>query len=204
MKKINLILCAAVVALAGLMVSCKNETLPNDWKNVTNKNYGYLYNVTGTVTNTNINGTETAKNTTVTTDTLKGAFARLTWGESAVNQYNYDNYYSINVNGKADSASTYTPATGTAFSSKKDDVVINRYLGFMVMDGNTYLEVNNEWVKLPETAFANGNIGDESFTFTYSTGAIDNGYWSQAAKDAKNVSTSETTYSLTFKKIDAE
>ena len=83
MKKLNLILCACAIVIAGLSVSCKNETIER--KNVGYKNYLNSYTISGTTTKVTVNkvvdtdGTTITNNTETITDTIGAGYATISW-----------------------------------------------------------------------------------------------------------------------------
>ncbi len=203
MKKINLILCACAVALSGLMVSCKNGNV--DIINVTETTTNYIYKINGTVTTTDTYGTGTAVSTDVSTYTIKDAnTGRIQVKEDEQMEGNAK-WYSFNTNGGSVSAtSTVTSASGVKTDYVLDVASINGLVpnGFEEIDGDYYMVLQWAYVNVDD-AF-DGFIGDDEFTFKYTTAAVDNQSWTQAEVDAKEVNNSSTTYDLTFTLVGEE
>lgn len=204
MKKINLILCACAVALSGLMVSCKNGNV--DIINVTETTTNYIYKINGTVTTTDTYGAGTAVSTDVSTYTIKDAYTkRIT--ETVDEQMDGNaKYYDLGVSGGSVSAtSTVTSASGVKTEYVKDVVA---YLGGIVPDG--FEEIDGDYYMVLQWAYVNvddafdGFIGDDEFTFKYTTAVLDNQSWTQAEVDAKEVNNTSTTYDLTFTLVGEE
>lgn len=79
-------------------------------------------------------------------------------------------------------------------------------LGIYEISGDYYIYFDNEYVKLAEDAL-DGFFGDDEFSINYSTFKDNyNSYLSEDGKKnvSKIVNTTETAYSFTFKKVDAE
>lgn len=223
MKKINLILCACAVALTGLMVSCKNGNVEKI--DVTNTETRYIYKVNGTVTMTKKSGTTTAVDTQEITYTIKDAFAGSTnWNDGYQRSYDYisegtneaweSNLNSYNIFIYGGEISVYnknTPATGTATEYVLDNTNTNDPSAnslpalsipeFGEIDGDYYVLADSAWVSADD-AF-DGYIGDDEFTFKYSSAAYD-GRMTQTQKDANAVNNTSATYDLTFTLVSEE
>lgn len=118
MKKINLILSACVITAAALLASCNNG--PQDLTNVRTTNYRYAYTVTGSLSITNNSGVTTSYSVSTDTANIKTAIADVHWTEDVLSDKNFQRY-DIDLSGSADWTSTYTPAGGTATTTKKFD-----------------------------------------------------------------------------------
>ena len=79
MKKLILMLCACTIAFAGLLTSCKNET--EEYIDVTQSLYDYIYSVTGTMTIVEETGTPGATSKTTTTYTITQGSGSAEWWE---------------------------------------------------------------------------------------------------------------------------
>ena len=203
MKKINLILCACAVALAGLMVSCKNNNV--DIINVTNTKTNYIYKVSGTVTSTsNYGATATSVTNTVTTYTIKDAYTGKLTEEVDEQMERNNTYYDISLFGGSVSATkTVTDAAGSKTETVKDVLSVSSLgsLSFYDIDGDYYIVENWAFVNVDD-AF-DGFVGDDEFTFKYTT-AVSNGQMTQTQKDAGMVSNGSTSYDLTFTLVGEE
>lgn len=210
MKKINLILCACAVALAGLMVSCKNGNVEKI--DVTSTETSYIYKVNGTVTYTMKSGTTTAVDTQEITYTIKDAYTgRLTTGEYETWESNQCSYGISLSGGEISLYLKDTPATGTATEYVLDNTNTNdpsaSYIPsleiptFNEIDGDYYVLADSAWVSADD-AF-DGYIGDDEFTFKYTSAAYD-GRMTQTQKDANAVNNTSATYDLTFTLVGEE
>ena len=214
MKKINLILCACTVALAGLIVSCKNGNV--DMIDVTTTKTNYIYKVNGTITEVQNSGTTSATTTQETKYTVTDVLANSidwTYGrtESPIitetTKETYDTNcagYDISFSGGNSTAiETTTPATGTATVRVKDYVSGSSLpsLSIAEIDGEYYINYDNAWVNVDDNF--DGFVGDDEFTFKYE-GASANGRLDQDDKDANVVNTYSTSFDLTFTLVGEE
>lgn len=216
MKKINLILCACAVALAGLMISCKNGNV--DKIDVTQTTTRYIYKVNGTITSIQKSGTTSATTTVETkytvTDVLAnqrlynsygGSYTEATISEKTDEAYDTNiTGYDIDFSGGNSSATkTTTPASGTATVEVKDYVSGSSLpsLSIAEIDGEYYINYDYAWVNVDDNF--DGFVGDDEFTFKYE-GASANGWLDQDDKDANVVSSYSTSFDLTFTLVGEE
>lgn len=108
MKKLTIILCACAVAVAALMVSCKNE--PTEYVNVTSKAEKVFYTVSGTWAGSDTSGPKDAPTTDEMVTTYDNAYAWTYKYESKQSTKNYTNW-SIFIYDE-DASSTMSTTTG--------------------------------------------------------------------------------------------
>ena len=196
MKKITILLCACAVAVAGLMVSCKNE--PTEYVNVTSTRKAFYYNVKGTITETKITGSKDSPTTTETVTTIDGTASAETWN-SETESSNYS-YWGISF---YDEDASFTRVkkdkAGTELSSEKKWDDYDSGLWLIKMNGSYYTESDGEYKKVN----VSGSIGGKEFKVTIEVSDDDTRTDLTQAEmdDTSNVNKSSTKLELTFTKI---
>ena len=187
MKKMILMLCACTIAFAGLLTSCKNEV--EEYVDVTNQYYEYIYSVTGTMTIVAETGTPGATSKTTTTYTITQGRGYAEW-EEQTNYKSDDIMIEVGINArsnKKEQTDDQTPVVtyNTSFPYNNN----NSFYSVFKIDGKYYIrnDVSAEYVQV--------NISDiKEKGFTYS------GSYTHDGSTESNVN--KTTYSvdLTFDK----
>ena len=99
MKKLTLMLCACEMALAMVLVSCKNE--PEEYVDVTSHSYDYIYSVTGTIKEVCETGPKDSTTKKISEWTFTKAKGNATWSTSTLSKSDQLTY-NISANGQAD------------------------------------------------------------------------------------------------------
>ena len=197
MKKLAILLCACAVAVAGLMVSCKNE--PTEYVNVTSKAEKVFYTVSGTWTGTQIYGAKDAPTTDEMVTTYDNAYAWTYKYESKQSTKNYTNW-SIFIYDE-DASSTMSTTTGDTTDKGKswdeDYMPLNLYK----INGAYYLydTGDSEYMKVTVT----GTVGGKEFKISAEQSDDDTRTdMTQAEKDdTSEVNKASSKMELTFTKI---
>ena len=196
MKKLTIILCACAVAVAGLMVSCKNE--PTEYVNVTSNSKAILYTVKGTITNTNVTGSKDSPTTYESVTTIDGTASVKTWNsetESSNWSYWYISYYDED----AAFSEVEKDKDGTEVSSTKNWDEMSDDIYLRKIDGSYYIDGNGEYKKVT----VSGSIGGKEFKVTIEDSNDDaRTYLSQAELDNPTMVEKESDkIELTFTKM---
>lgn len=202
MKKLSIILCAALLAGTAFIVSCKNSV---EYIDVSSQSYTDSYVVTGTVTFTREWGNDsdnTTKQKTVEKFSAGNAIVSRTVNKNK--KSNYEDYYSIQLMGNYEYETTEIKKVA---GTEKDPVEYKggssyseNWLNLYKVDGVWYLDSDGDYVKVDEftiggKAKGKGKNKTESFTLKFK----DN-YEQRKASNDKSVNTNVYEYDLTFTK----
>ena len=201
MKKISLILCTCAFIAAGLLTSCMNQP-DMDTVNVTNSSTNYAYKVTGTITYTYENGTESALSKSVDTYTIKDATGRIVSNSTNKNLVrNYEGFWNLGFNANFSATEVYTSSSNQVSEYVYDNSAWkNASIEIYQINGKKYLWLSGQLVKVG-SAFK-GFVGDKSFTFKFTTPVYENNIMTQAEKDAGTVKNCSIKYDLKYTMID--
>ena len=184
MKKLTLMLCACAMALAMVLVSCKNE--PEEYVDVTEHSYDYIYSVTGTVKEVIETGPKDSTTKTVTEWTYTKATGSAEWYTSTTNKKD-QLIYDISASGRADKSEKVgdADAVKTYRVHKGIDSVFE---DLYKIGDKFYIRFNNEYIEVTVSE-------PKKDGFTYS-----GSYTYDESPDEDNID--KTTYSidLTFAK----
>ncbi|MBP3742607.1 MAG: hypothetical protein J6J00_06435 [Treponema sp.] len=211
MKKITILLAASAVLASALLVSCGVK----DYVDVTNKDYRYLFNVTGTVETT---VTASGKNDDTTKDKVELSYTKkseisgigsTSWDISAVNDC-YDKY-NIEVAGTSKNTETLSGkvkdvSKGSSSTTSEGDYTIE--FRFVELDGSYYLKWNDKLI--PEVI--DGDFDDDfTVSFTYTDTNVGDYYntiknarysYTETTDPVEYADTVTTKYSFTFTRAD--
>ena len=211
MKKITILLAASAVLASALLVSCGVK----DYVDVTNKEYRYLFNVTGTVETT---VTASGKNDDTTKDKVELSYTKkseisgigsTSWDISAVNDC-YDKY-NIEVTGTSKNTETLSGkvkdvSKGSSSTTSEGDYTIE--FRFVELDGSYYLKWNDKLI--PEVI--DGDFDDDfTVSFTYTDTNVGDYYntiknarysYTETTDPVEYADTVTTKYSFTFTRAD--
>ena len=197
MKKLTILLCACAVAVAGLMVSCKNE--PTEYVDVTNTSKTIYYKVTGTITNTYVYGSKDSPNTYEYVTTIDGTAVASTWN-TETNSSNWSGWY-INC---YDEDATFTQVVkdkdGTELSSGKKWEKYQTWLELIKIDGSYYIDNDDgEYKKVT----VSGSIGGKEFKVTIEDSNDDARTWvsQEEIDNPTSVDKESNKQEFTFTKI---
>lgn len=217
MKKLSLILCACAIAVAGLSVSCKNETVER--KNVGYKNYLNSYTISGTITTVVVNkevdtdGTTVLLNDTITTTTtIEAGTAKIEWRESKTYSTNGVEYTisSITTKGKQTKKTKDKAGTEDPYSNDYTDASLTNAISTkMVLQkiGKKYyvtedLDPDPSYTLLVPVSegfeCADLDSGkDFTLSFTVTEKENNNG-WVDKDDKSEDTTTTTTTYDIKF------
>lgn len=195
MKKLTILLCACAVAVAALMVSCKNE--PTEYINMTDTATDIYYKVSGTVVESRSWGTTTDTNISETTYTITDAVGYAYNYKSKTRDSNTASWYIQFQDPDAQAANTYKSGSTTSESkwwgSYSDYYTINK------IDGDYYYIVNYK----PFKVNVSGSMGGKEFkiSFEYSNDDTRTNLTQAQKDDTTAVNKSSGKVELTFTKM---
>lgn len=195
MKKLTILLCACVVAVAGLMVSCKNE--PTEYIDMTNTATDIYYKVSGTVVESRSWGTTTDTNISETTYTITDAVGYAYNYKSKTCDSNTASWYIQFQDPDAQAANTYKSGSTTSESKRWGSYSYDYQI--TKIDGDYYYIVNYK----PFKVNVSGSLGGKEFkiSFEYSNDDTRTNITQAQKDDTTAVNKSSGKVELTFTKM---